>query len=98
MYHINKHIQIRTHMEECWDTIYLDFRKIPLDVMDKTDRHWQQLNLVTQESWVQMDVQDGSVSTKKECSGTPRSLDIPICSRRSLGHSFFFIKDSDEAQ
>ena len=90
MYHINKHIQIRAHMEECWDTIYLDFRKIPLDVMDKSDGHWQQLNLVTQESWVQMDVQDGSVSMKKECSGISRSLDIPICSRRSLGHSFFY--------
>ena len=87
MYHINKHIHMHTHMEERWDTIYMNFRKSPLDVMDKTDGHWQQLNLVTQKSWVQMDVQDGATSTK-ECSGTPRSLDIPICSRCSLGHSF----------
>ena len=45
MYHINKHIHMHTHMEEHWDTIYMNFRKIPLDVMDKTDGHWQQLNL-----------------------------------------------------
>lgn len=53
------------------DTIFLDFRKTSLDLKDKTEIHWQ---LVTQDSWAQTVLQNGSISTRKKRSGAPRSL------------------------